>query len=38
MQRTGRAGIMLLTVAIEAGAWLREVMTQWQGQDEVFHG
>lgn len=29
---------MLLTVAIEAGAWLREVMTQWQEHGETHYG
>lgn len=26
---------MLLTVAIEAGAWLRDVVTQWQDNGET---
>lgn len=29
---------MLLTVAIEAGAWLREMMTHWQDNGEAHYG
>jgi hypothetical protein len=29
--------MMLFTVAIEAGAWLRDVVTHWQ-EYEVYHG
>lgn len=29
---------MLLKAAIEAGAWLRGVMAQWQGEESGYHG